>query len=58
MPCNQCGSLNVTVEESSGGVKSGNFREKHECQNCGATGTIKGNAEDPADSWTRYGSVF
>jgi transcriptional regulator NrdR family protein len=58
MPCNQCGSVEVHVKDSTGGIKEGRFREKHECENCGAVGTVKGNAEEPAHTWTRYGSVF
>jgi len=58
MTCNQCGSLEVIVVESSGGIKHGSFREKHECQMCGATGTVSGQAEAPASEWNRYGGVF
>lgn len=57
MTCNQCGALEVVVTDSSGGT-TGSFRETHECQMCGATGTVSGQAEAPASEWNRYGRVF
>lgn len=54
--CNTCGATTKVVA-SAGGTKSGLFRERYECAN-GHTGTITGNAEQPAKHWNRYGEVF
>ena len=35
----------------------GRFVEHYECP-CGATGTIRGNEQDPAHAWTQSGEVF
>lgn len=42
--------------DSTGGVKSGHFREEYLCE-CGAKGTIRGEASDPS-TWRRTGEVF
>ena len=52
-----CDHKAAHVVDSSGGIESGKFVEEYECP-CGATGTIRGNAEDPADSWSRTGEIF
>ena len=52
-----CDHNAAQVVDSSGGIESGKFVEKYKCE-CGATGTIRGNAEDPASEWVRTGEVF
>jgi len=55
--CAQCGGV-IEMTASEGGVTEGNFTERYECINCGATGRISGDAEHPARQWNRHGPVF
>lgn len=57
MATTQCNHDKAELVESSGGVKEGTFTERYKCP-CGATGTIRGDAEAPATEWTRTGRVF
>ena len=52
-----CDHKAAQIVEQSGGVKSGQFEEKYECE-CGAIGYVRGNAEEPAEQWRRTGEVF
>lgn len=56
--CGNCGSTEIRCVDSEGAVMSGPFTEEYECQQCGATGTISGRAEDTGDEWERSGEVF
>lgn len=56
-PCADCGGATDLIEQS-GGTKAGQFVEKYECANCGAKGSIRGEASDPPQEWRRTGSVF
>jgi len=56
MSCSKCGAA-VTTVDSTGGIESGEFVEKHECAN-GHQGYITGEASDQPNHWDRYGQVF
>jgi DNA-directed RNA polymerase subunit RPC12/RpoP len=56
--CARCGQPAVRVVDDEGGHESGPFWEDYECQHCGSTGTIRGDASDPPHEWTRTGGVF
>jgi len=57
MPCANCGGL-VEITDSTGGTTDGHFTETHECIECGATGTVSGEAGKMPQNWNRYGTVF
>jgi len=52
-----CDHSVAEIVEQSGGTKEGAFVEHYECQ-CGATGTIRGKADNPVEQWNRTGEVF
>lgn len=58
MSCEQCGSPEVEIISERGGQESGRFFETWRCENCGARGTITGDAGAPAEQWNRNGAVF
>jgi hypothetical protein len=53
----QCDHSAAQCVESTGGLKRGRFCEEYRCE-CGATGQVRGRAEDPPQEWQRYGEVF
>lgn len=58
MRCDACGEGPVALEDSTGGTTEGRFTERYECQFCGATGRIEGEAGAPSSTWSRRGRVF
>ena len=52
-----CDHTAAHVVDSEGGITEGKFVEQYECP-CGATGTIRGRAEEPAEHWSRTGEIF
>ena len=52
-----CDHTAAQIVESSGGTKEGSFVEHYECP-CGATGTVRGDCEEPPHQWRRTGEVF
>lgn len=58
MTCGSCGSSAVELTENTGGTTSGRFSERYECETCGATGSISGEASAPPADWRRSGRVF
>jgi len=56
MTCEYCGAPTV-MNDSTGGVKEGQFMEEYECVN-GHKGWVKGEASAPAENWNRTGTVF
>lgn len=56
MACETCGGA-VQMIDSDGATRTGSFSEEYECVN-GHRGYVRGRAENPAQSWTRYGQVF
>ena len=55
--CAQCGGV-IEMIDSEGGVTEGHFTERYECVNCGATGRITGDVDEPARQWDCYGPAF
>jgi len=56
MTCEKCGTPTELVKQS-GGVKSGKYKEVYECVH-GHRGYIHGEASNPPQQWTKYGTVF
>jgi len=56
MTCEKCGCATELVSQS-GGTEEGYFTEQYECVR-GHLGFIEGEASDPPQKWTRYGTVF
>jgi hypothetical protein len=52
-----CDHTAAHVVDSEGGITEGKFVERYSCP-CGATGTIRGRAEEPAEHWSRTGEIF
>jgi len=55
MACNACGGPTKCVE-TTGGIESGHFYERYECQQCGATGSVQGESSNPT-GWSYNGCV-
>jgi hypothetical protein len=58
MQCGECHSYEIVCRNSTGAVEDGRFTEKFLCDDCGATGTISGRAEEPPRQWTTSGGLF
>lgn len=56
--CRRCDSRDIECADSTGGVVDGRFTEKYLCNDCGATGSISGRAEEPAKEWRARGDLF
>jgi hypothetical protein len=56
--CEFCGSKDIEITKSSGGVDSGQFTEHYVCEGCGETGRIIGRAEQPVEKWEYRGRIF
>lgn len=58
MHCANCDGYTAVIEHTEGATDDGQFSELWKCENCGATGTVKGDAGDAEDDWERDGRVF
>lgn len=58
MPCQNCNSPNVTIQNSNGGTTHGPFKEEYKCGDCGANGWIRGEAGASPTEWSKSGRVF
>jgi hypothetical protein len=58
MNCAQCDADMVVIQGSAGSAVEGAFSEVWACENCGAEGTVTGNAEDNPREWEWVGEVF
>jgi len=53
----QCSHEMAEIVETTEATGEGYFYELYECQ-CGATGRIEGQEDEPPAQWTRTGEVF
>jgi len=57
MNCDNCGG-NLELIESNGGVTEGSFTEEYQCIVCNLTMTIAGEADQPPETWDKYGAAY
>jgi len=57
MKCDNCGG-DFELIESNGGVTWRGFTDEYQCVECNLTMTIEGEADQPPDTWRKYGAAY